>query len=76
MTIGPAVDLLKAGARVTRGAWARGPEGVVKYLELQHMQVTVRAQRQLPFVAIFDGRHIVPWTCSQSDLLADDWTEA
>lgn len=88
MNIGGAVEALKNGFRVTRPSWnghdmwlSLTPGRVVSaeqfwsphnraYAEAQGDQrVLVR-----PYVTMktVDGA-IVPWLCSQSDLLAEDW---
>jgi len=68
LTIGEAVTLLRAGHRMCRYGW----NGKGMFLELQvpdtHSKMT------LPYVYIktADG-NLVPWLCSQTDLLARDW---
>jgi hypothetical protein len=67
-TIGWAVKELHHGSRVRRSGW----NGKGMYLELQvpdeHSKMT------LPYVYMFTAQgDLVPWTCSQTDLLAIDW---
>lgn len=68
LTIGEAVTLLRAGHRMCRYGW----NGKGMFLELQvpdtHSKMT------LPYVYLktADG-NLVPWLCSQTDLLARDW---
>jgi len=68
LTIGEAVTLLRAGNRMCRYGW----NGKGMFLELQvpdtHSKMT------LPYVYLktADG-NLVPWLCSQTDLLARDW---
>jgi Protein of unknown function (DUF2829) len=69
MGIGEAVKNLLDGSRVTRAGW----NGAHMYLELQvpdaHSKMT------LPYVFMRTAQgDLVPWTCSQTDLLAIDWT--
>jgi hypothetical protein len=71
MRIGEAVETLARGKRVCRSGW----NGKNMYLELQvpdeHSKMT------LPYVYMRTAQNdLVPWLCSQSDLLADDWQEA
>ena len=68
MDIGGAVEQLRAGERVSRAGW----NGKGMYLELQipdfHSKMT------LPYVYMRTVKgDLVPWLCSQTDLLADDW---
>lgn len=68
-TIGWAVKQLLGGFRVARKGWI----GKNMWLELQvpdkHSKMT------LPYVYIkTQENELVPWLCSQTDLLAKDWT--
>jgi len=70
MDIGEAVDALKAGKRVAREGW----NGKNMYLDLQvpdaHSKMT------LAYVYMYTAQgDLIPWLCSQSDLLAIDWCE-
>ena len=86
MDIGQAVAAMRAGNRVTRAGWNGKnmslfympgyPDGVAANVATASAlgiplgsPVIVR-----PYVSMrtVDGS-IVPWLCSQSDLLADDW---
>ena len=67
-TIGYAVDRMEAGERVARAGW----NGKNMWLALQvpdnHSKMT------LPYVYMKTADHqMVPWLCSQTDLLATDW---
>lgn len=67
-TIGWAVKQLQNGAKVRRSGW----NGKGMYLELQvpdtHSKMT------LPYVYMYTAQQdLVPWLCSQTDLLAADW---
>ncbi|KKK70327.1 hypothetical protein LCGC14_2925120 [marine sediment metagenome] len=68
LTIGQAVDALRRGRRVVREGW----NGKGMWLELQapdfHSKMT------LPYVFMKTAQgDLVPWLCSQTDLLANDW---
>jgi Protein of unknown function (DUF2829) len=66
--IGWAVKQLWNGDRVRRSGWnAKG-----MWLELQKPDENSRMTQ--PYVFMFTAqRHLVPWVCSQADLLAIDW---
>lgn len=69
MDIGGAVEALRHGLKVTRRGW----NGKGMHLELQvpdqHSKMT------LPYVFMRTAQgDLVPWLCSQMDLLAVDWT--
>lgn len=66
--IGEAVEQMRNGNRVCRSGW----NGKNMWLKLQvpdaHSKMT------LPYVYMYTTQgDLVPWLCSQSDLLADDW---
>jgi hypothetical protein len=68
MDIGEAVYQLKAGRRVQRSGW----NGKGMYLELQTPDE--HSKMSLPYVYMKTADNkLVPWLCSQTDLLADDW---
>lgn len=67
--IGQAVKEMQDGKRVARAGW----NGKNMYLELQvpddHSKMT------LPYVYMRTATNdLVPWLCSQTDLLATDWS--
>ena len=67
-TIGWAVKEMQNGERVRRSGW----NGKGMWLELQtpdeHSKMT------LPYVYMSTAQgNLVPWLCSQTDLLAADW---
>jgi hypothetical protein len=69
-SIGWAIDKLRDGARVSRSGW----NGKGMWVELQtpddHSKMT------LPYVYMSTAQgDLVPWLCSQTDLLATDWGE-
>lgn len=69
MNISQAIELMWGGDTVTRAGW----NGAGQFLELQvpdsHSKMT------LPYIFIntVTGER-VPWHASQTDILADDWT--
>ena len=68
MDIGQAVKRLLSGDQVARAGW----NGKGMYIELQvpdeHSKMT------LPYVYMSTAQgDLVPWLCSQTDLLATDW---
>lgn len=77
MNTGKAIELLKAGQCVRRAGW----NGKGMWLELIPSQscgvvTTTGPVQPLPWVAMrtADGR-FVPWLCSQTDFLAEDWEQ-
>lgn len=67
-TIGWAVRQLQHGAKVQRAGW----NGKNMYLELQIPDKF--SKMTLPYVYMKTADdNLVPWLCSQTDLLADDW---
>lgn len=74
MDFGKALEALKAGKRVSRTGW----NGRGLWLELQTPDAN--SKMTLPYVYInypVDAKTTpgarVPWLCSQTDMLADDW---
>lgn len=66
MTIGEAVDALKSFKMVRRSGW--NGKGMYLYL------VPGTTPAYLPYVMMKTADDkLVPWLCSQSDLLAEDW---
>ncbi len=68
--IGWALSLLRSGQKVARNGW----NGKGLWLKLQvpddHSKMT------LPYVYMRTAQgDLVPWLCSQTDLLATDWNE-
>lgn len=78
MDIGQAVEELKVGSRVARAGWnGRGMWLIFVPGEQWSTSVgpsDVQGAHRLPWVGMktADGG-LVPWLCSQTDLLADDW---
>jgi hypothetical protein len=68
MDIGQAVRRLQSSDRVARAGW----NGKDQYLELQVPDKD--SKMTLPYVYIHTVQgDLVPWLCSQTDLLANDW---
>ena len=75
MNIGQAVEALKEGKKVARSGW----NGKEMYLELQRPDAHSKMER--PYVYIkppygsdgYESGGLVPWICSQTDLLGEDW---
>lgn len=66
--IGYAVEQMGMGKKLTREGW----NGKDMYLKLQIPDF--RSKMTLPYVYMFTAHcEVVPWLCSQSDLLAEDW---
>lgn len=68
MTIGAAVELLKKGRRVAREGW----NGKGMFLALQVPDAHSKMGLPYVYMKTVDGL-FVPWVCSQTDLLAEDW---
>jgi hypothetical protein len=69
-TIGWAVKQLQNGDRVRREGW----NGKGMWLELQ--KPDDNSKMTLPYVYMSTAQgDLVPWLCSQTDLLATDWEE-
>ena len=67
--IGQAIEEMRKGAKVSRSGW----NGKGMWLSLQvpdsHSKMT------LPYVYMHTAQgDLVPWLCSQTDLLAVDWS--
>lgn len=81
MDIGEAVNAAKAGARITRTGW-NGSGMWIYYVPAASYAAQTDAARAefgdfVPYRAYMAMKtaqgDVVPWLCSQSDLLADDW---
>jgi hypothetical protein len=68
--IGWAVEQLLAGERVRRSGW----NGKGMWIELQRPDANSKMSLPYVFMSTAQGQ-LVPWLCSQTDLLADDWEE-
>jgi len=69
--IGWAVKQLHDGQRVRRRGW----NGRGMYLELQLPDAHSKMSLPYVYMSTVDGK-LVPWLCSQTDLLAIDWEPA
>jgi hypothetical protein len=67
--IGWMVKQLFDGKRTERAGW----NGKDQYLELQIPDANSKMTRPYIYMRTVQG-DLVPWTCSQTDLLAKDWT--
>ena len=71
MDIGGAIEALRDGDKVRRKGW----NGKGMWLELQ--KPDDNSKMTLPYVYMSTAQgDLVPWLCSQTDLLATDWEEA
>ncbi|KKK65245.1 hypothetical protein LCGC14_2976110 [marine sediment metagenome] len=66
--IGKAVKEMQNGKRVQREGW-NGPD---QYLELQVPDENSKMTLSYVYIQTVQG-DLVPWLCSQTDLLATDW---
>ena len=67
-TIGWAVKQMQDGQKVSRSGW----NGKNMYLMLQVPDAN--SKMTLPYVYMYTAQgDLVPWLCSQTDLLAADW---
>lgn len=70
MNFGQAIEALKGGRRVARAGW----NGKGMWLELQVPDA--HSKMSLPYIFMKTAdNHQVPWLASQTDMLADDWSE-
>ena len=68
MSLSAALIMLKNGRRVARAGW----NGKNMWLQLQRPDE--HSKMTLPYVYMCTAQgDLVPWLCSQTDLLADDW---
>lgn len=69
--IGWALSQMRDGGKVSRRGW----NGKGMWLTLQVPDVN--SKMSLPYVYMKTAdNHLVPWLCSQTDLLAEDWDVA
>ncbi len=66
--IGRAIEALCSGSSVSRDSWDDPPQ----WLELHIPEKGAMLTRPYIYVLTVQGDRI-PWTCSQADLLANDW---
>lgn len=68
LDIGEALEFLRDGARVRREGW----NGKGMWLELQVPDAGSKMTQPYVYISTAQG-DLVPWVCSQADLLANDW---
>lgn len=68
LSFGEAVEVCKAGGRVTRPSW----NGKGMYVELQRPDAHSKMLRPYLYMSHADGV-LGPWNATQSDMLAEDW---
>lgn len=68
MDIGEAVAAIKDGGKICRAGW----NGQGMYLALQLPDQTSKMTFPYVYIRTVQG-DLVPWLCSQTDLLATDW---
>ena len=68
LDIGRAVEALHNRAKVSRSGW----NGKGMYIELQVPDEHSKMSLPYVYMKTADGK-LVPWLCSQTDLLATDW---
>lgn len=68
MRIGEAVDELKMGHKVARRGW----NGKNMWLAIQNPDHNSKMSLPYVYMSTAEG-YLVPWLCSQTDLLANDW---
>jgi len=68
MHIGQAIAELRAGSHVARKGW----NGRGMWLALQVPDANSKMTLPYVYMSTITG-DLVPWLCSQTDLLADDW---
>lgn len=66
--IGQAVYALRQGSRIARAGW----NGKNMYLALQVPDAHSKMSLPYVYMKTADDK-LVPWLCSQTDLLAEDW---
>lgn len=71
MDFGDAIKHLRKGKRLTRDGW-NGRSGLRMWVALQRPDAQSKMTLPYIYVTTVDGGS-VPWTASQTDMLADDW---
>ncbi len=70
MNYSEAIKSLKAGKKLSRLGW-NGPE---QYIKLQVPDEHSKMTLPYAYIRTVQG-DLVPWLCSQTDMLAEDWVE-
>ena len=68
MNIGQAISYMRGGHKVYRRGW----NGKGMWLALQVPDENSKMSLPYVYMKTADNK-LVPWLCSQTDLLADDW---
>ena len=68
MGIGEAIKELRGGNRVARLGW----NGQGQFLEIKDPSYRSEMTLSYVYITTVNGQR-VPWLCSQTDLLAEDW---
>lgn len=71
MNFGEALQLLKDGGRVERSGW----NGRGMWLTLQRPDAHSKMNLPYIYMSTVTGE-LVPWLASQTDVLAEDWSES
>lgn len=70
MKFGDALELCKAGVKIARSGW----NGKGMWLAVQRPDT--HSKMTLPYIYMKTADdQLVPWLASQTDILAEDWTE-
>jgi hypothetical protein len=69
MNIGEAVTAMRSGKSVQRAGW----NGKGMYVALQVPDQHSKMTESYVYMKTAQGG-LIPWLCSQADLLADDWS--
>lgn len=83
MNFSEALTALKEGKKLFREGW----NGKGMWIEIQHPDIDSKMTRSYVFMSLPSGStnqmgelgnvlQRVPWLCSQTDLLSEDWQEA
>jgi hypothetical protein len=70
MDIGKAIEIMRSGGSVARQGW----NGKNMWLKLQTPDANSKMTAPYVYMRTAQG-DLIPWLCSQADLLADDWAE-
>lgn len=70
MDIGEAIAKMRFGAHVARAGW----NGRGMWLALQIPDAHSKMGLPYVYMSTVEGK-LVPWLCSQTDLLAEDWIQ-
>jgi hypothetical protein len=69
-----ALDLLKDGQRLQRAGWNGKGMYLFRVVQWTYVGRDEWGKEVLPFIAMKTADDkIVPWLCSQTDMLANDW---